>query len=122
MDSSAGSTPGSFLVEVPSPADADQRLWVATDPGEITVGFGLHGWHGHFGEFIDMDEAAATVAALEEIADIVNERAVIATSFRDGRAVSSELLRADTPIDTRHADYVEVVSWKGTHNAVVRAA
>jgi hypothetical protein len=111
-----------LLVEVPSPADVDQRLWVATDPGEITVGFGSHGWHGHFGEFIDMDEASATAAALEEIADIVSERAVIATSFRDGRAVSSQLLRADAPIDTHRADYVEVVSWRGTHNAIVRAA
>jgi len=111
-----------LLVEVPSPADPNERMWISTDDGEISVGFGSRGWHAHYGEFIEMTEEAATEAALEEIHDIVGERAVVASRFRDGGFVDSTLLLSDSPVDTRGADFVEVISWKGTHNTVVRAA
>jgi hypothetical protein len=114
--------PGSFVVEVPSPVHPERKLWVGTDGNEITVGFGEHGWHTHFGDWVHQNEAESFEAALEEIAAILSEDWVLAVGFREDGTPGLSIL---VPVcqDPKLGDYprVEYFSWYGTHDRVVPA-
>ena len=110
---------GCFLVEVPSPADPARRLHVTTDGGEITVGFGEHGWHTHFGEWTGADEATSFREALALVAGLLAEEVVVLQAFVDGEARWSQSLAANEAPELCGADRGEVYSWRGTHDRPV---
>ncbi len=59
------------MVEVYSLTHPGRALWVGTDGGEITVGFGAYGWHDHHGDWTGADEASSFTEALADIAAIL---------------------------------------------------
>ena len=108
--------PGCFLVEVPSPADPDRRLWIGTDGGEITVGFGPHGWHTHYGSWTGADEETSFAEALEAIADILTDRRMVAAGILNGRAGASTLVAVDEDPELEGYDQIDYISWTGTQD------
>ena len=119
VDPNGGSPPGSLRVRVPSPVST-RELGVRTYGEQITVDFGPHGWHDHFGEWSGKDEGAIFAAALAFIADLLAERVVLATRCLFGRPVWSRPMRADRlrkPLFGR----LEVYSWSGGRDDVLGA-
>ncbi|MES3035272.1 MAG: hypothetical protein V4813_14840 [Gemmatimonadota bacterium] len=102
---------GSFLVEIPSPAAPDQRLWVGTDGGEITVGFGDAGWHEHFGAWTGDDEANSFREALEEVRGILAGTRRVAVGYSKGVASVSQVYDADDGPRLDDVERVEQYSW-----------
>jgi hypothetical protein len=112
--------PGSFVVAVPSPADPERELWVSTDGGEVTVGFGRE-WHAHYGERTGDDEADSFAQALDDVEGILTERLVLATGFRGGEPIVAALIPAGHPpafggVEAPGLERVEIASWLGTHD------
>jgi hypothetical protein len=112
---------GCFVVEVYSLTHPDRALWVGTDGGEITVGFGAYGWHDHYGDWTGADEASSFAEALADIAAIVTEQKILATGFRNGRELASTLLAPGDSPNLQGHDRIEYTSWCGTydHSGVV---
>lgn len=115
--STADGEPGTLAVDVPSPGDPKELLWLGTFGEEVTVGFGSQGWHTHYGGFIDSDESTAFAESIETVEAIISEELAIATSFRGGDVTSSYTIYVDEELDFRRADRIEVLSWAGTRNA-----
>jgi hypothetical protein len=113
--------PGCFLVEVSSPVDPERQLSVGTDGEEITVGFGPHGWHAHYGAWTGADEESSFVEALEEIAGILEERLVVAVGTQDGQTGASTLIPAGEDPGLNGYDRIDYVSWRGSHDRSVPA-
>jgi hypothetical protein len=111
--------PGCFVVEVPSPADPAQVLSAGTDGGEVTVGFGEHDWHAHFGAWTGDDESTSFAEALAEVAGILAGRRVLAVCFRDGRGSVSDLVDARQVPDLGDCERVVLYGW---HGPAARAA
>ena len=111
--------PGCLALSVSAPANVDRHLWIGTWAEEVTVGFGRHGWHAHFGRYLDMDHAQSYRAAIQEIEAIVSDRLTILTKFRHGRMTSSETLWADDAPEFGEADWVEIESWSGSRDATL---
>ena len=115
-----GPTP--IQAALPSRSDracSDRRLWVGTDGGEITVGFGPHGWHDHYGEWTGADEASSFAEALHDIADIMAERKILATGFRRGQLGGATLIPTGETADLEGHERVEYMSWCGTYDRSV---
>lgn len=110
--------PGCFMLEVPSPMHPDRALSVSTARGEITVEFGAHGWHQHYDLPGDW-EAVSFAEALQAIADIVAERKMLATWFRDGEPCAMTLIPTGVTPDLNGYERVEYTSWCGTYDRSV---
>jgi len=103
--------PGSLLLEVASPV-VGRALMIRTHGDQVTVDFGRHGWHDHFGSSSGQSESAAFGAALALIEDLMTERVVVVTRVLFGRPVWSRAVdaaRVRRPLIGR----VEVCSWRG---------
>ena len=107
---------GCFAVEVPSPASHSHCLCVDTDGGEVTVGFGAHGWHTHFGPWTGDDELTTFTEAMSYIGRLLSEELVVADGFEKGEARWSETTEPHEEPDFSHADRIEITSWNGTYN------
>jgi hypothetical protein len=104
---------GCFCVEIASPAAPDQPLWIGTDGGEVTVGFGAHGWHDHFGEWTGADEATSFQQALDEVAAIIAGRRLLAVGFYEGIASVSQVYDANESPSFERVERIETFSWPG---------
>jgi hypothetical protein len=111
LDPEGGVPPGSFHVTVPSPRTGNE-LWVRSYFKQITIDFGPHGWHEHFGEWSGSSESAIFDTALRFLDDLLNDRVVVITRRLFGRPMWTEAIRADRvrpPLFGR----LEVYSWSG---------
>ena len=108
--------PGSLLVEVPSPVTG-RGLWVRTYGDQITVDFGEHGWHEHFGADGKTEEVAFT-KALAFIEDLLSERVVVVTRIFFARPVWTRAIEA-TRVRPPLIGRVEVRSWTGAADAML---
>lgn len=109
--------PGSLLVEVPSLVPG-RALWVRTYGDQITVDFGEHGWHEHFGTESAKNEEAVFAKALAFIEDLLSDRLVIVTRIFLGRPFwtrAVEATRVRRPVVGR----LEVRSWTGAADATL---
>jgi len=112
---------GSFLVTLLSPAHPERELWVGTDGGEITVGFGKE-WHDHHGGWTGASEEESFGEALEQIQGILDERLILAVGFRAGSAAASTLIaRGTEPKLGSGIERIEYYSWRGTYDSVIPA-
>jgi hypothetical protein len=113
--------PGSLLLTVASPVHG-RALAVRTYGDQVTVEFGLHGWHEHLGVWSGLTEEAVFDAALSLISDLLAERVAVVTGLPRDRPVWFRLLRAgEEPPRPRRlgADRVEVYSWRGERDATL---
>ncbi len=77
--------------QVPCPSGAVERgLWVATDGGELTVGFHTH--HTHFGMFIEDDQPQQIKAGLDHAGDMLDERIGVVSWYCGGCFAGSSSL------------------------------
>jgi hypothetical protein len=107
--------PGSFHVTVPSPGSGGE-LWVRTYANQITVDFGPHGWHEHFGEWSGSGESAIFDAALRFLDDLMNDRVVVITRRLFGRPMWTEAIPAGS-VQRPLIGGVDVYSWSGRLDA-----
>ena len=117
VDPEGGPPPGSLELAVPSPV-AGRELRIRTYANQITVDFGPHGWHDHFGEGSSVDERAIFESAVAFISDLLAERVVVATHFFFGRPWWSRPMRTDRlrkPLVGR----IEAYSWSGGRDAIL---
>lgn len=109
---------GCFIVTLPSPVDPLRALWVGTDSGEITVGFG-DSWHEHHGALWGTPEEESFSDAIDQLKHIVNERRVLAVARRGDTASSMTLIEPGHKPDfggdgvTRY----DIYSWRGTYDS-----
>ncbi|HVE79654.1 MAG TPA: hypothetical protein VNA89_12355, partial [Gemmatimonadaceae bacterium] len=80
-DPAGDAPPGSLLVAVTSPGGAGE-LVLRTYGGQVTVEFGAHGWHEHFGAWSGPTEDAIFDAALAFVTDILADRIAAAVGLR----------------------------------------
>ena len=109
--------PGSLLVEVPSPVTG-RGLWVRTYGDQITVDFGEHGWHEHFGAESGKTEEAAFAKALAFIEDLLSERLVVVTRILFSRPAWTRAIEA-TRVRRPLIGRIEVRSWTGAADAML---
>jgi hypothetical protein len=112
-----------LLVEVPSPAFVGgsvcgRELWVRTYGDQITVDFGQHGWHEHFGPESASGEEAVFAKAIAFIEDLLSDRLVVVTRIFLGWRVWTRALEA-TRVRRPVIGRVEVCSWSGAADATL---
>jgi hypothetical protein len=82
--------------QVPCPSGAVERgLLVATDGGELTVGFHTH--HTHFGMFIEDDQLQQIKAGLDHAGDMFDERIGVVSWYCGGCFAGSSSLDLPHP-------------------------
>jgi hypothetical protein len=109
--------PGSLLVEVPSPV-VGRALWVRTYGDQITVDFGEHGWHEHFGRESGKTDEAVFTKALAFIEDLLSDRLVLVTRIFFSRPVWTRAIEA-TRVRRPVVGRVEIRSWTGAADATL---
>lgn len=116
-----------LVVEVPAPASAGgaQGLVIDTSRGEITVGFDA--FHTHFDDWTGDEDRIGTDAALEFIKQVVSERVVIVSWWRDddwcGSTACAPGAELEAPSGQSANSYNRLVvrSWKGTFDIDIHA-
>ncbi len=110
---------GAYMVEVESPNEnASASLWISTQDEEITVGFDA--FHSHFETWHFESEVVAFSEALALAKDIVTEKQVVASWWKDEKWSGSQLIargeevnRSErTPADT----CLRIRSWTGKYD------
>lgn len=112
-----------LLIEVKSPAATciGQGLVIDTSNDEITVSFDHY--HSHFDEWLGDGDQIGTLAALEFIKQLVNERVAVASWWEGEQWRGSTQIETGSPvenpswIDTGADLRLRVRSWNGTYNA-----
>lgn len=100
-----------LIIEIPSPSNKDNVLWISTCDEEITVGFDWY--HTHFG-YSETDEEDFKIA-LEHIREIVEEKIAIIIIKKNDSWVRSSIIR-DTEFPFFNEDEtIDVKSWNGTY-------
>jgi hypothetical protein len=112
--------PGSLLIELPSPV-ASRRLLIRTYGNQITIDFGPHGWHEHFGPWRGPSDEVVFAAALAFIEDLLADRLVVVTRVFFGRPVWSRAVEASR-VRKPWVGRVEVYSWSGARDATLGSA
>jgi hypothetical protein len=108
-----GADRGVLYVKLESPVDQRRVLSIITDGDEITVGFGEHGWHAHFGGWAGDDEATNFAEALEMIDGLLTEAVVLVQSYHGDEPGWSSVIAAADSADFAGADRLEVlVVWE----------
>lgn len=110
---------GILYVELHSPFDARRILTITTDGGEVTVAFGEHGWHAHFGDWTGADEPTSFAEALEMIDGIVTEELALVQSYNGDTPGWSSVIAAGESCEFGNADRLELWSWLGNQDATL---
>jgi hypothetical protein len=116
---STNSSKNILVVEVPPPTEsrADHPLIIDTERDEITIGF--DSYHSHF-DWPSFDEECGN--PLKFIEDIVCERVVVVSYWKDDKWCGSQTITAEkklTPPDyiSTDANRMKVRSWRGHFSA-----
>ncbi|GAA0182125.1 hypothetical protein SH2C18_45580 [Clostridium sediminicola] len=100
-----------LLIEVPSPHNKDNDLWISTHNEEITVGFDWY--HTHFG-YGETDEDDFKLA-INFIKEIIEEKIAIAVIKKKGAWVSSCIIKDNKIPEIEEDETIEIKSWNGTY-------
>jgi len=113
---------GALVVEIPSPASSKRGLIIATDDGEISLGF--DNWHGHVGDEATSEEQKFELAA-QLVHDFFHDRVMVGVKFKDQHFMGAKLLREDERLDadppSEPGERLFVRSFRGTHDANYQA-
>lgn len=100
-----------LLLEIPSPSNSDNVLWLSTCNEEITVGFDWY--HTHFG-YSGTDEDDFKLA-IEHVKEIVEEKIAIAIIKKKDSWIRSCIIRGkDLPL-LDEDETIDIKSWNGTY-------
>jgi hypothetical protein len=122
--------PLSFCVEWDSPVKG-RSIGCTTENGEITVFFG--GWHGHYGDWRGENDQEAVEEALRDVADILNDRAIVEATYRVGDCTgaglvwlgenepSSYVIAADAKVSDESSEETRIQSWSGRLDEVKKS-
>ncbi len=112
---------GSLLVEFsPPPTREHHQLWVSTDGGEVTIGFGM--FHTHFDWPSYEDDGEYWEDPLDFLRKLMEDNVLIEDWTREGKwSGSSTLVRGEDPdtegMESDHIVYVR--SWSGKLDRVL---
>ena len=113
---------GALFVEVPAPSAAEINLWLSTQDGQITVGFGKY-YHAHFATYPPATDAVVFASALHFATDFLNEQLVLAVAMFGTRPGVSWTVPTggDVKYPDLHRthlsfDRICVFSWHSTHD------
>lgn len=120
-DQSPGAPDGTLLIRMPLPKPSrDQGLYIATDLGEVAVGF-----RGCYIHFTNHDHSEAPdkhiQRAVTYVSDLLEDRIVIKRWYRNGILCGSSLDTPDQlpPASKHGTTTVEMISWSGKHDQTV---
>jgi hypothetical protein len=102
------------IVEAPAPAVANTAdgLWITTENDEVTVWFDR--FHSHFDCWEVMSNGDAASSFVE---DLLNERIVVASTWRGDEWLSAWPERAGDPVETPPSGIrLRIRSWRGRFN------
>ena len=111
-----------LFVEVPAPSNDEINLWLSTQDGQITVGFGKY-YHTHFVTYPPSNDATVFTRALQFVTDFLNEKMVLAVAMSGAQPGVSWTVQTGGEItypdlhgtQLRH-DRIGVFSWQSTHD------
>lgn len=99
-----------LLIEVPSPYNVENILWLSTYGEEITVGFDWY--HTHF-DYAETDEDNFKLA-VEHVKEIVEEKISIAVIKRENLWVRSYIITSNDFPEVNVDETLEIKSWNDT--------
>jgi len=107
--------PASYLlIEMSSPGDADEKLFVYTADGEITVSFGMWEWHYPEPRAEEQDELRDAISTAERIQ---SDELFIVSYWLGQKWLGSRILDQNDPLIVSDfaegAKVAKVLSWSG---------
>lgn len=113
---------GALFVEVPAPSNDEINLWLSTQDGQITVGFGEY-YHTHFATYPPNKDAVVFARALQFVTDFLTEQMVLAVALSGTRTGASWTVRAEDELRFTELhgtllshDRIRLLSWHSTHD------